>query len=75
MRGIMGGLLFIIGMLVLMVMWSPLVGFLLPLLDNSETVLLGGTVKTIITIIPAILVLTGVAVLASEAFGGGQQYQ
>lgn len=75
MKAMIGGILFIFGMLIQMVMWSPLVAFVLPYLDNAETIAMGGVVKAIILLIPAIVAFVGVVILVSEALGGNQPPQ
>ncbi len=75
MRAMVGGLIFILGMIVLMTLWSPLMIYLLPLLQNTETIAMGDLVASMILLIPAIVTFVGIAILASEAYGGirGQQ--
>jgi len=72
-RAMVGGILFIFGMLIQMVLWSPLVAMLLPYLRNSETISMGPIIESIVLLIPTIVAFVGVIILVSEALGGRQQ--
>lgn len=54
--GIIFALVGIIGLYLFLAMWSPIVGQLLPFLDNSDTIQMGGVAKLFIMLIPLILV-------------------
>jgi len=69
MTAITGGFMFLIGMVILMTLWSPLVAVLMPFLDNTDTVAMGGIIKMIVTMVPAIVAFIGIVILANEAFG------
>lgn len=73
MRPIVGALTFAIGMIVLMVLWSPLLGILLPLLENAETIAFGPVLQGIIIIIPAIVIFSGIVLIVSSIYGGDEQ--
>jgi len=71
MRAMLGGIMFIVGMLILLVVWGPLFATLAPYLDNAEVITLGPIMKLIIMFVPAMVAFTGIIILISEASGDG----
>lgn len=69
-RGIVGALIFIIGMLVFLIIWSPIVS-LIPAFLNADTMALTTEIMGIIFLIPGIVVFTGIVVIVSAVFEPG----
>lgn len=66
-KGIIGGLLFIMGMVVFLALWTPLVT-LLPALICSETMAMADIVWGLILLIPAVVVMTGIIMIVGAVF-------
>ena len=71
-KGIVGALIFIIGMLVFLTIWSPIVS-LIPAFLNADTMVMTTEIFGIILLIPAIVVFTGIVVIVSAVFEPGPQ--
>jgi len=77
MRAMMGGLMFIIGIMILTVLWGPLYNMLLPFIGNADNMTgggEGGVIQSIVLLIPMIVTFTGAALIIYEAFERGPQY-
>jgi hypothetical protein len=76
MNAMTGGLMLVIGVLIYLVIHSPLSALLFQFLGNTDTITGGTLIQAVIMLLPMIIVLTGVAILVNEAFGNRppQQY-
>lgn len=77
MRAMIGAILFVFGLMVFLVLWSPLMIWLLPLLENADVIWgggEGGLLQGIVVMIPAIVVFSGIVLLISSAFEKEPQY-
>jgi len=72
-EGILFALVAGITLYIFLVLWSPIASILFPLLDNSETIALGGPAKFFLMLIPAILVLTIIIGILMRIKGRPQQ--
>jgi len=68
MSAAMGGLMFAIGMLIFLTLWSPLFSYMEPLF-NTETMAMSSLVRQLILIVPFVLTGVGLVIIANEAFG------
>ena len=66
-KGIVGALMFLVGMLVFVVVWTPLVS-ILPAFLCAETMAMTTEIWGIILLIPAIVVFTGLIIIVSAIF-------
>ncbi len=66
-KGIIGALMFLVGMIVFVVVWTPLVS-ILPAFLCAETMAMTTEIWGIILLIPAIVVFTGLIVIVSAVF-------
>lgn len=55
-----GTIMFVMGLLVLMAMWSPLVGNIFPLLANAQTVAYGSVTQLLLQFVPLIFIAVGI---------------
>jgi len=66
-KGIVGALLFIIGMLVFVIIWTPIVS-IIPGFLCTTTMAMTTEMMGIIYLIPAIIVFTGIILIVSAVF-------
>ncbi len=71
-KGIVGALIFIIGMLVFLMIWSPIVA-LFPTFLNADTMAMTTEILGIIYLIPGIVVFVGIVTIVSAVFEPGPQ--
>ncbi len=69
-KGIVGALIFIVGMLVFFIVWSPIVS-MIPAFLNADTMAMTAEIFGIILLIPALVVFTGIVVIVSAVFEPG----
>ena len=70
-KGILGALMFIVGMLVYVVIWTPIVS-MIPAFLCTETMAMTVEIWGIILLIPAIVVFTGIILIVSAVFEPSQ---
>ena len=73
MTAFIGGILFIMGIFMMLVLWSPIYALAVQFI-NEETMFMGSTIVFFIQLVPIITCLVGVILIASEAFGGRYPY-
>ncbi len=71
-KGIIGALMFVVGMLVFFLVWTPIVS-MIPALLNADTMAMTAEIWGILLIIPAVVVFTGIVVIVSAVFEPSQQ--
>ena len=70
-KGIIGALMFIVGMLVFVLIWTPIVS-MIPAFLCTETMAMTVEIWGIILLIPAIVVFTGIILIISAVFEPSQ---
>ena len=70
-KGIVGALMFIVGMLVFVIIWTPLVS-MIPAFLCTETMAMTTEMWGIILLIPAVVVFTGLILIVSAIFEPSQ---
>ena len=71
-KGIVGALMFIVGMLVFVIIWTPIVS-MIPAFLCTETMAMTTEMLGIILLIPVIVVFTGIILIVSAVFEPSQQ--
>ena len=66
-KGIIGALMFIVGMLVFVLIWTPIVS-MIPAFLCTETMAMTVEMYGIILLIPAVVVFTGIIMIVSAIF-------
>ena len=70
-KGIVGALMFIVGMLVFVLIWTPIVS-MIPAFLCTETMAMTAEMWGIILLIPAVVVFSGIILIVSAVFEPSQ---
>ena len=71
-KGIVGALMFLVGMLVFVLIWTPIVS-MIPAFLCADTMAMTVEIWGIILLIPAIVVFSGIILIVSAVFEPSQQ--